>query len=155
MKRLIALCVVLGVASVAPLYAQISDNTWLAYEVLTEDYDALVKEAMNLSAEQWKAFEPVFEEYKAAMHPVFDRQINLIKAYADKEGKLTDDEAELVLVTMAEIERDEWLTLRDFERSFLEVLPAAKVLRFLQIENRMRLVLMSKIARDVPLAKAE
>lgn len=155
MKRLIALCVVLGVASALPLQAQVSDETILTYEVLTEDYDALVEEAMDLSDEQWKAFEPVFEEYKAAMHPVFNRRINLVKAYLAKKGKITDEEAQLVLVTMADIERDEWLTLRDFERSFLEVLPATKVVRFLQIENRLMLVLMSNIAQDLPLAKSE
>lgn len=153
MRKSVVFLVLFVVAAVIPVGAQVSDQTILTYEVLTEDYDGLVKEAMALTGEQWKAFEPVFDDYKAVMHPVFEKRINLIKEYVKKKGVLTEEEAKATLAGILEIERDEWLVLRDFEKDFLEVIPAAKALRFWQIENRMMLMLLSSVAKDVPLAQ--
>lgn len=153
MKQTVLLCSIVLLLAVVPANAQVSDETVLTYEVLTEDYDELVQSAMDLDEEQWAAFEPVFVAYKEAMHPVFDRRIKVIKEYVKRGGQLTDEEAAMALELLSDIERDEWLVLRDFERDFLEVIPAARVLRFLQIENRMMMVLMSTLAKDIPLAK--
>lgn len=153
MRKLVAFSVLLFVAMLVPADAQVSDKTILTYEVLTEDYDALVTEAMALTAEQSKAFEPVFDQYKAAMHPIFETRITTIKEYVSRKGVLTDAEALAALENILDLERDEWLMQRDFQQKFLEVIPAVKVLRFWQIENRMMLMLMSNVAKDLPLAK--
>lgn len=156
MKQAAILCVATMLLGILPAAAQgVSDETVLTYEVLTENYDELVEEAMALSEEQWAEFSPVFEAYKLEMHPVFTRRIELIKEYVKRGGTLTDEEAAKVLEIMSDIERDEWLVLRDFEREFLEVIPATRVLRFLQIENRLMMVLMSTIAKDIPLVKEQ
>ena len=153
MRKLVVFVVLVVVAAVIPVNAQVSDQTILTYEVLTEDYDVLVKEAMGLTDEQWRAFEPVFAEYNAVMHPVFEKRIALIKEYVKKKGVLTDAEATAAMDGILEIERDEWLVLRDFRKDFLEVIPAVKVLRFWQIENRMMLMLQANLAKDLPMAK--
>lgn len=153
MRKLVVFLVLFVAVSVAPVNAQVSDQTILTHEVLTEDYDALVKEAMGLTDVQWKAFEPVFTEYKAAMRPVFEKRIALIKEYVKKKGVLTEAEATAALDGILEIEQNEWLVLRDFRKDFLEVIPAVKVFRFWQIENRMMLMLMANVAKDIPLAK--
>ncbi len=153
MRKSVVFLVLFVVAAVIPAHAQVSDQTILTYQVLTEDYDVLVKEAMALTDEQWKAFEPVFTEYKAAMHPVFETRIALIKEYVKKKGVLTEAEATAALDGILGIERDEWLVLRDFKKDFLEVIPAVKVLRFWQIENRMLLMLEANLAKDIPMAQ--
>ncbi len=153
MRKLVVFLVLFVVVAVIPVGAQVSDQTILTYEVLTEDYEALVKEAMALTDEQWKVFEPVFDDYKAVMHPVFEKRINLIKEFVKKQGVLTDAEARAALAGILEIEQGEWLIQRDFQKEFLEVIPAVKALRFWQIENRMMLMLLSSVAKDVPLAK--
>jgi hypothetical protein len=153
MKKLSVLLIVIIAAVAVPGNAQVSDETVLTYQVLTEDYDGLVESAMGLTPEQWKAFEPVFDDYKAAMHPVFEKRILLIKEFVKRQGSLTDAEARLALQTILDIERDEWLTQRDFQHEFLKVIPPVKVLRFWQIENRMMMLLMSGVAKDVPLAQ--
>ena len=153
MKKSVIFLVLFVAVSVVPVNAQVSDQTKLTYQVLTEDYDVLVKEAMALTGEQWKAFEPVFDDYKAAMHPVFEKRISLIKEYVKKKGVLTDAEAEAALAGILEIEQNEWLVLRDFKKDFLEVIPAVKVLRFWQIENRMMLMLEANLAKDIPIVQ--
>ena len=153
MRKLVVFLVLMVAAMVVPVDAQVSDETILTYEVLTEEFDSLVREAMVLTDEQWKAFEPVFGEYKVVMRPVFKQRIALIKEFIEKKGVVTDTEAQAALAAILEIERDEWLTQRDFQKDFLEVIPAAKVLRFWQIENRMMLMLLSTVAKDVPLAR--
>jgi len=153
MKKSVVFLVLFVVAAVIPVQAQVSDQTILTYQVLTEEYDVLVKEAMGLTDEQWKAFEPVFDDYKAVMHPVFEKRINLIKEYVKKKGVLTDAEAEAALAGILEIERDEWLVLRDFEKEFLKAIPAVKVLRFWQIEHRMMLMLEANLAKDIPMVQ--
>ncbi len=153
MKHAVLVCSIVLLLGGVPAEAQISDETLLTFEVLTEDYDELIQSAMALDEEQWAAFEPVFKAFREAMHPVFDRRIKVIKEYVKSGGQLTNEEAFTVLEDLADIERDEWLVLRDFEREFLEVIPATRVLRFLQIENRLMMVLMSTLAKDIPLAK--
>jgi len=153
MKKSVVFLALFFAFSVIPVNAQVSDETILTYEVLTEDYDGLIREAMALTPEQWKAFEPVFSDYKAAMHPVFEKRIALIKEFIKRKGVLTDSDARMALQTILDVERDEWLVQRDFQREFLEVIPAAKVVRFWQVENRMMVILMSGIAKDIPLAK--
>ncbi len=153
MRKSIIFLALFVVAAVIPVDAQVSDQTVLTYQVLTEDYDALVKEAMALTEVQWKAFEPVFSEYKAAMHPVFEKRIALIKEYIKKKGVLTEAEATAAMDGILEIERDEWLVLRDFRKDFLEVIPSVKVLRFWQIENRMMLMLQANLAKDIPMVQ--
>lgn len=153
MKKLATVLVLLVVVLVAPADAQISDKTVLTYQVVTEDYDDLVKEAMDLTDEQWAAFEPVFNDYKAVMHPVFEKRILLIKEFVKRKGVLTEDEAQKALAVILDIERDEWLTQRDFQDEFLQVIPATRVLRFWQIENRMTLILLSNVAKDLPMTR--
>lgn len=153
MKNLGFVLVLLVVVMVAPADAQVSDETVLTYQVITEDYDDLVKEAMDLTDEQWAEFEPIFDDYKAAMHPIFEKRITMIKEFVKRKGVLTDAEAEKALAVILNIERDEWLTQRDFQDEFLEVLPAQRVLRFWQIENRMTLVLLSNVAKDLPMTR--
>ncbi len=153
MRRLIVFLALIVIGVTVPVDAQVSDQTILTYQVLTEYYDVLVKEAMALTDEQWKAFEPVFTEYKVVMHPVFEKRISLIKDFVKKKGVLNESEAKAALDGILEIERDEWLVLRDFRKDFLEVIPAVKVLRFWQIENRMMLMLEANLAKDIPMAQ--
>jgi len=87
------------------------------------------------------------------MHPVFETRIALIKEYVKKKGVLTEAEATAALDGILGIERDEWLVLRDFKKDFLEVIPAVKVFRFWQIENRMMLMLEANLAKDIPMAQ--
>lgn len=153
MRNMVVFLVLLVAVMVVPADAQVSDEAVLTLQVITEDYNDLVKESMNLTDEQWAAFEPVFNEYKAAMHPIFEKRITLIKEFVKRKGELTDAEAKMALAVIRDIERDEWLAQRDFQHDFLEVIPAARVLRFWQIENRMMLVMLSAAAKDVPLAR--
>lgn len=153
MRNLVVFLVLFVAAIGVPANAQVSDETVLTFKVVTEDYDDLVKEAMALTDQQWTAFEPVFNEYKAAMHPVFEKRITLIKEFVKRKGVLTEAEAKTALGVILDIERDEWLTQRDFQDEFLKVIPAARVLRFWQVENRMMLVMLSSAAKDIPMAQ--
>ena len=155
MKMLAGILVLCVVATALPLSAQVSIDTMLTYDVLTKDYNTLVKDAMNLDEEQWKAFEGVLKEYRAAMDPINRQRIQLMQEFIKKNGVLNDAEAQARLNTIQENERDEWLVQRDFQKEFLKVIPAAKVLRFWQIQNRMMLMMSYSLAKDLPLAKAE
>jgi hypothetical protein len=152
MKHLVW-CIALAVAVVAlPVSAQVSETTALTYDVLMEEYDGLVKEAMSLTEDEWAAFEPVFADYKAAMGPVHKREVNLILSFIKGHKTMDDDAAEAMLDSLRDIQRDEWRVLKQYQKEFQKVLPASKVLRFFQIDNRINMVMMTKVTKDIPLA---
>ncbi len=153
MKRYVVSLVLFAVAVATPAPAQVSDQTKLTYEVLTDEFVSLVKNAMELDEAQWKAFEPVLEEYRAEVRPINQRRIALIREFVEKKGNLSEAEAEAQLATILDLERDQWLVERDFQKEFLKILPATKVLRFWQVQNRMMVMMMYNLAKDLPLAK--
>jgi hypothetical protein len=86
------------------------------------------------------------------MGPVHKREVNLILSFIKGHKTMDDDAAEAMLDSLRDIQRDEWRVLKQYQKEFQKVLPASKVLRFFQIDNRINMVMMTKVTKDIPLA---
>ena len=114
---------------------------------------ALVTAVMDLEATEAEAFWPVYREYRLAMARVNDRYVKLVVTYLDTYEKLADDTAVGMLNEYLGIERARSDVKGEFIPRFRKVLPARKVARFFQIDNKLDAVIAADMAKLIPLAK--
>ena len=82
-----------------------------------------------------------------------DREVKLITDFAEKYDSLSDEDARAII--------DEWISIEDrhlnltkqYIKQFREALPEKKVMRFMQLENKMNAVIEFELVGSIPLAK--
>jgi hypothetical protein len=114
---------------------------------------ALVTAVMDLEGREAEAFWPLYREYRAAMATVNDRYVKLVVTYLDTFDKLADDQATGMLNEALGIERARLDVKSQFIPRFGKVMPARKVARFFQIDNKLDAVIAADMAKMIPLAR--
>ncbi|HXU87589.1 MAG TPA: hypothetical protein VFQ62_01950 [Methylomirabilota bacterium] len=115
---------------------------------------ALVTAVMDdLNAKEAEAFWPLYRDYRGAMAGVSDRYVKLMTNYLNSLDNLTDSEANGMLKDYISIERARLDVKSKFIPRFNKVLPAKKVARFFQIDNKLDAVIAADMAKLIPLAK--
>ena len=113
----------------------------------------IVTQAMDLTPEEMEGFWPLYREYRVEMVKVGDRMVKLITDYADNYESLTDPVADKLLTNFVSIEKQRAALKAKYLPKFKKVLPARKVARFYQIENKLDIAILSEVADAVPLAR--
>lgn len=117
------------------------------------DQRAIVLRSLELDDAQVAAFTPIYDAYQAEYKKVMDRAVALIDTFASSHDSLPDEAAELLLRDWFQLKGDEDRLIRDYSRKMGKVLPSTKVLRFVQIENKLSTILRLEAMRHIPLAK--
>jgi len=154
------LAIVLFLLAAAPLAgtpASAQDKATSTNDILRAKLQAdkklIVAANMDLSDAEAKGFWPVYDAYQAELQKANDRILTLITSYAtvyrsestdgDQATKLID---ERIAIDQAEVERD-----RAFVPKLVAVLPPRKVIRYMQIEAKVRAVVRYELADRIPL----
>ena len=117
-----------------------------------ERQSTLIRGAQLDSADM-ERFAPVYQDYRREATALNDKLLALLKTYADEYSTLTDAQAQGLTRDSLALERDRVNLKIRYAKKFDEVLPARKVARVMQIENRMALLQMIGGATTIPLAK--
>ena len=150
----IALAAIMAFVSI-PAFAQDkpADNMELVREKLRADKKLLVAEGMGLTETEAKSFWPVYDSYQKDLGKLFDRKIKLIQDYAKNYETMSDEVAKSLLAEYMAIE-GEYLKLRQsFLPVFRKVLSEKRVVRYYQIENKIKAIMDYDLARQIPLMK--
>ena len=147
------LTALLGTLSAA---AQVSDTDYLQQlrADIQADRQALVAASLGLTEEEGEAFWPVYREYRSDMAKVGDRMQTLIQDYAQIWDTATEGQAKTMVNQMLAIQRDELKVRKSHLSKFRRVLPEVKVARFLQIENKIDVIVKLGLADVIPLIEA-
>jgi len=139
-------------ASPQPASAQ-SDQDLLevARSVVTADRKAVVVAAMQLTDSEAKDFWPLYREYRSAMDQISDDRMKLLLDYAKLYPDIPEDKAKEMLDTYTSLEQRQVEQRTVYLKKFGKVLPAAKALRFAQVETRLDLLVHLNLAARVPL----
>ncbi len=151
---MIALAAIMAFVSI-PAFTQDkpADNMELVREKLRADKKLLVAEGMKLTETEAKAFWPVYDSYQRDLGKLFGREIKLIQDYAKNYETMSDEVAKKLLDEYMAIE-GEYLNLRQsYLPKFRKVLSEKKVVRYYQIENKVKAVMEFDLARQIPLMK--
>jgi len=153
MKRIVIMSVCLvALALATPAFAQ-SGELALSRQVIQTERQALVTSAMELTEEEGKVFWPLYREYREAIAKVGDRSQALIVDYAAKYATLTDVDAQAMVTEMVAIDQEALNVRKDYVKKFGKILPAKRVARFFQIENKMDAIIKAELVQDIPLAR--
>lgn len=116
------------------------------------DRQALVAESMNLTEAESGPFWSVYREYRSEVEKIGDGLVKLVLEYSDVyPDQLDEKRAAAMLKEYTRLE-ERWTALKSrYSRKLLKTLPASKVLRFLQVENRLDIVVRMQLASAIPL----
>jgi hypothetical protein len=114
---------------------------------------AIVTSAMDLTAPEAQAFWPLYREYRTDMAKVDDRLVDLIIVYAGNYDSLTDEMAGKLMNDYLDVERDRLDVKNQYVPRFLGVLPARKVARFFQVDNKLDKKIQAEVAAEIPLTR--
>jgi hypothetical protein len=132
-----------------------ADNMQLLLEKVKADKKLLVAENMQLTETEAKAFWPLYDRYQDELFLIRARTAKLIKDYADVYRNVNDANAKRLLGEYIKIETLRLKLHKAYLPKFSKVLPAAKVVRYYQIENKVNAALEYELASRIPLAKID
>ena len=115
----------------------------------------IIAKNMILNSTERKEFWAVYRDYQDKMEAVNMRRVKIITDYADsvKNSNLTDEKSQQMLDEYLSFERMRLITKQSFVDRFKKILPARKVARFFQIENKLEAIINFDLARQIPLVQ--
>ncbi len=130
-----------------------ASNMDILRQKIQADKKLVVAANMELTESEAKGFWPVYEAYQADLGKLNERLAKMILRYADlyKTKTLTDAAAKSLLDEALAIEQAEVTMKQGYLPKLSAVLPATKVARYLQIENKIRAVIKYELADSIPL----
>jgi uncharacterized membrane-anchored protein YhcB (DUF1043 family) len=153
-KVLIALAAIAALGAAEPTPAQsLNDDTQLLISKIQTDKRAVMLSAMNLTDAEVTAFTPIYDEYQAEMKKLFTRSSDLLNKFASNYDSMTDDAAKDLLKESFELREDRTDLLKKYAGKLEKKLPATKVLRFVQVEQKLTTLLDWQAAQIIPLAR--
>jgi Spy/CpxP family protein refolding chaperone len=129
------------------------DDTQVLIAQIQSDKRAVVLKSMELTDEQLAKFTPIYDAYQVERKALMERGVNLLNAYASNYATMTDEAAGKLLKDWFQLQDDETALLRKYAKKLDKVLPTGRVLRFVQIENKLNSLLRIEGVRSIPLAK--
>lgn len=146
---------VLACLLAAPALAQDkpSDNMEILREKARADKKLVVASVLSLTEGEANVFWPVYNAYQSDMVTHYDRLMKLIETYSGAYDTMTDQTASKILADYLALEKDHVALLTSYVPRFEKVLPAKKVARLYQIENKLRALVNYELARQIPFVK--
>jgi len=151
--RLVVVALAACIAIPAVAQDKPASNMEILRQKIRADKKLLVAANMELKEGEAKGFWTVYDAYQADLGKLNERIAKLIRRYADlvQTNKLTDDAAKSLLNEAIAIEQAEVTMKKGYVPKLSAVLPATKVARYLQIENKIRAVVKYELADAIPL----
>ena len=131
----------------------------MTMEILKEkvkaDKKLVVATNMTLTDAEAKSFWPLYDGYQKELEQINQRLVATIKSYADAynagKGEISNDQAKKLLGAALAAEESEVKLRQSYAAKLGKVLPATKVARYLQIENKIRSIVKFELAAQIPL----
>ncbi len=129
------------------------DNAEVLIARMQADKRALVLENLGLSDAEVRVFAPLYDEYQKDRKLLFERGAELLSKYASNYDTMTDDAAKGILKDWFKQRDDRSALVQKYAKRMVKVLPAGKVLRWVQIENKLDTVIDMQAVRNLPLVQ--
>jgi hypothetical protein len=147
----LGLALLAGVA--APAYAQTAKDIELTRAQIQTARQAIIADAMKLTDDESLTFWPAYRDYRLEMARLGDRLVKVITEFASTGATLNDEQATRLLDEYLDIRAKDVSVKQKYVRVFRKLLPAPKVTRFFQLENKLDAVVNFDLARTIPLTR--
>ena len=144
-----------GFVPVSPAQEKPADNMQILRDKLKADKKLVVALNMELTESEAKGFWPIYEQYQKDLHKINQRMVNLLESYADdfRRKSLTDEKAKKLIDEALAIDQADANLKSTYAPKLSKALPVKKVVRYLQIENKIRALVKYDVASGVPLVQ--
>jgi len=123
-------------------------------EILKSDINtqrrALITAAMEFNAEEEEKFWPIYKEYEAEYDKLMDKEIQLIKKYAESYENMGDEVASQLVKQSFENEKAQLALSEKYYQKFSEELEVKRAVKLLQVLNRIDLMINLQKVSNVP-----
>ena len=128
-------------------------NMEILAEKLKADKKLVVAANMVLTDTESEAFWPIYEEFQKDLQVLHERHVKIIMAYADgyNADTITDESAMKLLKESITVGADKAKMRKDYITKLSKVLPGKKVVRYMQIENKISAIVDFELAAEIPL----
>jgi hypothetical protein len=136
-----------------PILAGADEVDELKKKLMFDQKKLIVMQNMELAADEGKFFWPVYDELQKELFQANQRVAKLVVAYASVYQSLTDEQAAKIVAEYFEIQKSQTAILDRYMQKLTEGLPAKKVFRYLQVENKLDAIARYELAKEIPLAQ--
>ena len=130
-----------------------SDIVMLTVSTIRLQRQYVVASAMKLSDTEGAAFWPVYGEYWEEMGASRERLMKLVDNFVTNHKTLTNEQANAMTNEYLLLRQEEFTIKQKYVEKFKMALPAMKVIRYYQIENKLDSIVAYEAAKAVPLAE--
>jgi len=117
------------------------------------DRKILILSNVNFTSDESAQFWPAWNEYRAAVSANGDRLLALIKDFATNYKNMTDLKANRLLTDSFAIQMQDVVIKQNFSKKIDTFMPTTKVMRVIQIENKLDAAIDMQLAAEIPLVK--
>ncbi len=114
---------------------------------------AIITAVMDLSEKEAEDFWPLYRDYRMEMAKVGDRVSKLLVQYSEQYDTLTDEQASKIMNEWLSVEKAKNNVKDKYVSRFKKILPARKVMRFFQADNKLDAMINAQLASVIPLAR--
>jgi hypothetical protein len=155
-SRLIMMLTVLITATGAVAQTATTDTgTDTDIALLRSDVQAqrtdVVAHTMQLSDADAKNFWPLYREYVGKEQAIGDQRVSAIKDYASQYDSMNDTQADGLMDRMLKFDKSRTQLRADYYPKFKKAIGAKQAAKFLQVDNRLNLLVDLQIANAVPI----
>jgi len=150
----VVLCLTVTFATNLEAQQSFRDSIVQAQKLVRSGTRQILDEELFLDEQEKAAFWPLYDEYDAEMLKIGATYIEVVTEFVDlyQAGDLTDADADRLLDAYFEIQTDITKLRQRYLGEFRKILSGVKVMRFYQLENKVRAEVDAALALAIPLA---
>ncbi len=153
----LAIVAMMMILTVSPAVSQdtLTDNMQILLDQVKADKKLLVAANMQMTESEAKGFWPVYEAYQNELMAINERIGSLIESYAKSymEDTFTNRKAKALTAELISIQILETELQTSYVPKLNQVLSPKKVLRYMQIEGKIRAAIKYALAAKIPLVE--
>ena len=153
MKFLFSLILLVSFSTSVSAQTALDEQIALTRQSAHTDRKIIIMGNMTFTSEESAQFWPAWNEYRAAMAANGDRTLALIKNFAANFESMTDQKASEIMTDHFSIEMQNIVTKQKFAQEIGKFMPAQKVMRVIQIENKLDAAIDLQLAAEIPLTQ--
>jgi hypothetical protein len=134
-----------------PLTVEAQREINISRKLINDKRNTALAYNMSFTKIEKEKFWPVYREYREAMAIVGDKRLAVILDFADHVNSMSEGKAKQLLDQYFKSEKEVIKVKEKYVRKFRRILPQTKVVRLMQIENRMDSMVDLKLTERIPL----
>ena len=153
MKYLFSLILLLSFSTAVSAQTALDEQIALTRQSVHTDRKIILMGNMTFTADESAQFWPAWNEYRAAEAANGDRTLALIKDFAANYENMTNQKASELMTDHFSIEMQNLVIKQKFAQDISKFMPEQKVMRVIQIENKLDAAIDLQLAAEIPLTK--